>query len=840
MSKRSLFCLFSFCVLPAFLQSASAKVWINEVMQSNIDGIVDDLHDFPDSWLELYNDGDEDINLRNWYISETSDYSQGWKIPQTVIIPAKGFVILYFDKAGQGLHAHFRIDSGKTSLYLFNASQEEEDRVEGIPKQAAPGIARGRIPDGGDLWLYFIQATPGSSNEVEGNVSLWLAPDPVFSQPGGVSESEVTLVLSLPQDAPGEILAEHIHYTIDGSEPTEDSPVYQNALTFTQPNANAPYGLQATVVKAKVIAPGFLINRSVAHTYIITNRSLDLPIISLSLDSRFLFDDEFGIYTNGNGKYGKSGNCTDRKVNWNNNWRRPANIEYFPSQDQTSVINQLGEIRIAGGCSRGHPQKSLIVYGNKRFGVSRFNYQLFNEKPGQEIRSFMLRNSGNDFGQTHFRDAATHLFMGGKVDLDYQAYQPAILLINGEYYGIENIRERSNEDFVLANYDGLEDIDMMERTAQGWELKTGDWAAYNIMNERIKAPTEQLSYEELAGFVDIEEFINYNILQMYVVNTDYPHNNVVMWRPNNEANAKWRYILKDTDFGLGHTGASFTYNSFISHFLSGNDDTRMLRRLLDKPQFRESFIEHFAIYLGDLLYKDYTSALIDSLQQHIQPEVPYHRKRFGIGGDWNNEVSKMRNWVINRNEYLYRYMSSYFGLKRNSPMTLTISPEVTGVSSIAINDIQLRKHAFDGQYFWERPLHIRWEGDPDSNFLGWKIAATVRRAVTTVEIHEPEIEYSIPENCTEVQFMAISKETSDISRINVTSGSSIRAQVTNEGIIIANLAGLSTISLVDASGRLIDAITTNKTSVDFPIQGTGLFLVKITNRNETVTVKVLK
>ena len=832
MIKRFLYYILLFCVS----QSVSAKIWINEVMQSNIDGIVDDLRDFPDSWLELYNDGDENIDLRNWYISETNSYSQGWKIPQSTIVPAKGFVILYFDKAGQGRHADFRIDSGKTSLYLFNASYILEDKVD-IAKQPAPGIARGRIQDGGNTWGYFIHDTPGSTNEVKENVSAKLAPDPVFSQSGGVSKTGLTLTLSLPKNAPSEILESHIHYTTDGSEPAENSPVYRNALTFSTPNSSAAYGLQATVVRAKVIAPGFLINRSVAHTYITTNRDLDLPVISLSLDSKFLFDAEFGIYTDGNGKYGKSGNCTDRKVNWNNDWRRPANVEYFPSQDQKSVINQLGEIRIAGGCSRGHPQKSLIVYGNKRFGESRFNYQLFNEKPGQEIKSFMIRNSGNDFGQTHFRDAAIQLLMGGKVDLDYQAYQPAILFINGEYYGLENIRERSDEDFVLANYNGLEDIDMLERTAQGWELKMGDMTAYNAMTGRIKAPTAQLTYEELAGFVDMQEFINYNILQMYVVNNDYPHNNVVIWRPKT-ANGKWRYILKDTDFGLGHNGETYTYNPFTTHFLSENDDTRLLRRLMDKPQFRNAFIEHFAIYMGDLLHRASTTAIIDSLSQHIQSEVPYHRKRFGMGGSWTTEVYKMRNWVANRNDYLYRYINVYYSLGGNVPMTLKISPEVTGVASITINDIKLQKNEYNGQYFKERPLRIRWEGDQDSNFFGWKITATINKEVSSCEIHENEINYSIPENCTDVQFTAISKTTSDIP--HTIAGNPVRTQVTNDGIIISNLAGLSTVTVIDASGRIIGSTRTSEASVHFPVQETGVFLVKISNRNEALTVKVLK
>ncbi len=826
-------------ICSAFSQSIAAKVWINEVMQSNIDGIVDDRRDFPDSWIELYNDGEEDIDVRNWYVSETQDYNQGWKIPQSVIVPAKGFVILYFDKEGYGLHANFRIDSGKTKLYLFNTSLTEVDATGDIPKQPAPGIARGRIQDGGAAWGYFIKATPASTNGIENNVATILAPDPIFSKKGRVSKTAITVTLSLPDNAPEGILAEHIHYTTDGSEPTEDSPVYQKTLIFNRPS-NLSYGIEANVLKAKIIAPGFLTNRSVAQTYIITNRSLTLPIISLSLDNKYMYDDEFGIYVNGNGKYGKPGNCIDWNANWNNDWRRPAHIEYFPSQDQESTINQLGEIRIAGGCSRGNPQRSLIVYANKRFGEKRFNYQLFNEKPRQEIKSFMIRNSGNDFWQAHFRDAAIQLFMGGKVDVDYQAYQPAILLVNGEYMGIENLRERSNEDFVVANYNGLEDIDMLERPVPGWELKMGTRTAFDIMFERIKAPTDQLSYEELAQFVDVENFINYNILQMYIANTDYPHNNVVIWRPNKDATGKWRYILKDTDFGLGLYGTAYNFNSFTDHFLYANDDTRLLRRLLDKKPFRDAFIEHFAIYMGDILSKESTAAIIDSLKQHIQTEVPYHRRRYGMGGttEWDIEVNKMKNWAAYRNGYVYTHMNAYFSLRGNIPMKLDISPEVTGTDSIVINGIRLQKPAFNGQYFKGRTLRIRWAGSEDSNFLGWKITTTNKQEVSSKEIHDNEITYLIPTNCTNVQFTAISRETSNTQ--HVTDGNRIQVDASDDGITISNLTELSTITIIDTSGRVVSTMQTRNTSAHFPILGTSVYLVKITNRNETICRKVVK
>ena len=395
--------------------SLSAKIWINEFMQSNIDELFDDLYEFPDSWLELYNDDEtSSVDLKDWVISEKSNPAQGWKIPEELIIDPLGYVILYFDKADTGLHANFRIDSGKTSLYLFNASQELEDSVIDILKQPAPGIARGRIQDGGEDWSYFIYSTPGSTNDIENNTASIVAPSPVFSQPGGVSKTAIELSLSLPEDAPEGITSQHIYYTTNGSEPTEASSVYQGKLVFPLPSPAAQYKVTAYVIRAKVIAPGYLINRSTTHTYVMTNRDLNLPVVSLSLNSEYLFDPNFGIYVDGNGQYGITGNCQNQPRNYNQNWRKPMNIEYFPDFQMGSVINQLGELRIAGGCTRGNSQKSLILYANKRFGEKRYDYQLFHQKPNQEIKSFMLRNSGNDFWQTHFRDAAIQLFMGDR------------------------------------------------------------------------------------------------------------------------------------------------------------------------------------------------------------------------------------------------------------------------------------------------------------------------------------------------------------------------------------------------------------------------------------------
>lgn len=352
------------------LSGLNAQIRINEIMQSNIDVLVDDLQDFPDSWIEFYNESDEPINMQGWYISTSSNFINGWQLKTSAIVAPKNFLVVYCDKVDLGLHTDFRIDSGKgSSLYIFNEDGLLVDKLLNIPKQPAPNISCGRLKDNVSDWNYFVKPTPNASNtEKQSDIILG---NVLFSLSGGVFSSPVSLTLSLPPNHPPDVNISHIYYTLDGSEPTELSLVYDRPIEITS----------TTIVRAKIIHPDYLSRYSYSQTYILESREFSLPIISLITHNDYMYDDEFGIYVRGNGKYGIKGMCTEGLVNWANDWRRPVNIEYFSDSKSKSIINQLGEMRIAGGCSRANPQKSLFLYANKRFGDNkRFQNTFFQIK----------------------------------------------------------------------------------------------------------------------------------------------------------------------------------------------------------------------------------------------------------------------------------------------------------------------------------------------------------------------------------------------------------------------------------------------------------------------------
>ena len=322
-----------------------AQVIINELMQSNIDCVMDDINEFPDSWVELYNSGTTAVNLNTLSISDKNDPTKAWTLPDKTLQPGS-YILVYCDKEEQGLHTPFRLESGKgCAVYLFY-NGEVIDKVEGLKKQPAPNIAYGRKTDGSDSWGYMTTPTPAAANC--GSTCKDILGAPIFSEKGKVMKDgkPFNLQLSLPDGAEGA----EIRYTTDGTEPTRTSYLYQQPISISK----------TTVVKAKLFLDGMLSPRATAQSYIFFPRDITLPVISISTNRKYLYDNKIGIYVDGNYQSGKK--------NYEFDWRRPINIEFFFEPEQDSQINQLCEARITGGATRGSARKSLAVYANKRFG----------------------------------------------------------------------------------------------------------------------------------------------------------------------------------------------------------------------------------------------------------------------------------------------------------------------------------------------------------------------------------------------------------------------------------------------------------------------------------------
>ncbi len=738
---------------------------INELMQSNVECIMDDIHEFPDSWVELYNPTDDRINLGNYKIGTKNKADKAWQLPDSTIA-SKGHVVIFCDKEARTdrrLHTDFRLESGKDgNLYLFKGNDIVDQLVK-MAKMPAPDVAYGRETDGGDTWGYELNPTPGTSNTGGVVAADHILGAPVFSPEGRVSNTTFDLTLSVPEGAPEGTV---IRYTMDGSEPTASSTLYTAPIN----NIN-----KTKVVRAKLFCNGWLSPVSTAQSYIFHPRSMTVPIFSVQTDDRYLNGaDSLGLFT--------YNNCKEDKKKCD--WRRPVNIEMFTSEDSGSIFNQLGETRIQGGQSRANALRSMVFYANKRFDPvnKRFSYEFFpDQRPGiTEFKSFSLRDGGNDFSDLYFRDLIIQRTMGENTDLDWQAGHTAVLYINGQYMGMLNIRERSNADNIYSNYNGLEDIDMVEICHEKdenennlfiEELKEGTEDFYDNFKTFYSDPDINHTLAEYEEWLDVSEYLNVMIMNLFYGNIDFPGNNLVFWRPNDGDKKsglpkRFRVIAKDVDFGLGLYGRKPDYNTikmlYDQSYDSGNawaftePATRLIKNMLKDPDILNLFIDKSCVFMGDFMNANGTGEIIDKIQAEALEEFAAHRVKYNGSNIYNqrtnitNKFNDAKKWLTGYTEYdwwgnptnTYSSRTDYFldfikeqfqqflSGGNNSvdiiPIPVTINMELDNdevPDEVYVNGIKLTQGVFDGKLFLNR--HITLEGktsiEKDFSVTGWEV-----------------------------------------------------------------------------------------------------------------------
>ena len=814
--------LMSLAVLGLSTQ-AKAQLVINEIMQSNIDCIMDDLNEFPDSWVELYNSGDTPVNLADYKIGSKKSASKAWQLPNKTV-NAHDYVVIFCDKEENGLHTSFRLESDDAgSVYLFKGDETvgKEDYV----AMPAPNIAYGRKTDGGDEWGYQATPTPGASNC--GTIYTVVLGSPVFSAEGKVytTNKNIRLTISVPEDAPEGTV---IRYTTNGSEPTATSTLYSSPIMINS----------TRVIRAKLFCDGYLSPISTTQSYIFLGRDFTLPVISIVTDDRYLNDAAIGIIANNPNKENK------------HDWRRPINFEYFDNAGTESALNQLCETRVAGGQSREHALKTLVVYANKRFGTKRLEYEFFPEqKPGiTEFKSLMLRNAGNDFGGLYMRDAIIQRVMGQNADLDWQAWQPTVVFINGEYKGMLNIRERSNDDNIFSNYKnnkgkGLEDIDMVEISQENSqmveELKVGTWDNYNAFKAFFHESGHSMA--EYASLMDCNEFINIMAMNLYYGNLDFPGNNLVVWRPIAD-DGKWRWIAKDTDFGLGLYGRSSNYTTIEwinnPNYDSGNawantsEATMLFRNLMADPDFSREFIDRCAIYMGDFLNESGTREIWDPMADLVKPELIQHRNLYswswwGPEQDIQNEINNARNWLSQRTNNFYTHLKNYYNLGTLTNMTVNKDLSEADAKDIPFyfNGVKLTKGVFDGKFFQNRSVTLEGTAENGKKVVGWTVTKTVSGNTTTTQVDGSQYAFTMPA-CTKLQINAITGIDTGINDVE----STVWAwQYANGTLSVNDVAAGTRVSLYDLSGILIDQKTAAGARLSFSVPSNRVYVLKVGN-----------
>ena len=624
----------------------------------------------------------------------------------------------HLDVADINLHTNFKISSTGEILVLSSPSGAVQDSIS--TGTMLGDISRGRQPDGGTDWVFFGESTPGTANVTAGYSGV-LEP-PYVSLPGSPFSNPGTITMST--DTPDA----EVYYTTDGSYPDDSSQLYEGYI----------YVDDNTILRAIATKQGWLNSRPSTHSYLFDYTG-DLPVVSLSTNPEHFWDNDSGIYVMGPNA---SNQFPYFEANFWQDWERPIHIEMFEPDGELTFSIDAG-VKIYGNFSRAFPQKSLTIFARSAYGYTSIDYQIFPEKDIENFEAIILRNSGNDYDNTHFRDGLVSI-LADRAGATAQAYRPAVVYLNGEYWGIQNIREKINEHFLASRFSiDPENIDMLEGDNQ---VIHGDPAHYLDLLNFIEANdmTESENYSVVTSAMNVDNFIRYNITQIFVDNWDWPGNNIKYWR-SRTPDGRWHWILFDADFAFGlftpdgyaHNMLQFATNpDGPSETIWGWDpwwpnppwSTFLLRTLLENESFKNDFINYFADHLNTTFRPDEILSVVDNITDELAGEMPEHTSRWDLNlAWWYNNVNALRNFIFYRNAFMWSHIQSYFNLAGTYQLHLDMDG---GSGSININSINAYNFPWQGQYFDQIPIQIQAVPAPGFQFVGWAGLNTTSNSIT--------------------------------------------------------------------------------------------------------------
>ena len=692
-----------------------ADIYINEIMPANVSYKFDPTWNFG-GWIELYNNGETAVSLWTWRLLDEA--GNAWTIPNSSAkIAAKGYYVIWFDHNDLlNTQASFKLNCEGGTLTLKSGTTI---KATATYPASIPNTSYARTTDGGTTWSLCNTPTCQGSNNNATFVEE-RCPAPTFDVPGGLYTTSKATKCIIPTGYT-------LRYTTNGDEPTE---------TSTQSTTGNFSFTQTTVLRAKLFKTGLIPSECITHSYIINTRKFTLPVISIVCNPKYLWDDSVGIYTTGVNGIAGNGSGTTR-VNWNQDWSRPVNIELMKQGAVTPFFEQQAEVCIAGGWSRGWDEKSFQVSAERKYeGKNRFDYNLFTSKPAMRLKSIYLRNSGNDAsykGGGMMKDATIQTLVEGAIDIDHQAYQPYVHYINGVYYGIINLRERNNRQFVESNYGYEEDsVDVFEMNPDdGYVQLTGDKTAFSSLLSLSANAANEATYKKICNLVDIDDLLAYLSLELYISNWDWPQNNVKGFRNRN--GGKFRFTLYDLEGGFSSSNnnaftqfANKEYYTFDDGTYRQIEFVTMVLNLLKNETFKRRLIDYYTIMTGSMFNANRVSNITDSLATNIKGEIGYHESKWG--GSNVALVAALKSFATARPAYAISTLKSYFGLGTSQNVTLLSDTEG---GKLFVNGIPIPLNKFSGALF--TPAVLKAEAPAGYKFAGWITNGTTSSTTTVLD-----------------------------------------------------------------------------------------------------------
>lgn len=485
----------------------------------------------------------------------------------------------------------------------------------------------------------------------------------LFSSSSGFFSESFQLSLSNTQ-------GNDIRYSLDGSYPKTS---YSGPITISQSTTIRVRNSKST--------KGFTRN------FIFHPRKVSLPIICITIDPSDLYDSVKGMYVKGPGADSKS---PYKGANFHKNIEKLAYIELIDTNNNIEFNQRIG-LKIFGQYSAMLPQKSFSVHAKKKYGDKRIRASIFPDRKFKKYKSIVIRNSGSDFCNTHFRDIMMTSLVKD-LNIETQAYRSCIVYLNGKYWGIYHLREKINEFYIKQHFKIDKDSVAIVRHKGG--VQHYGRLNYNNMLKFLKTNDfkESSMVDSLSKLMDIDNYLDYNISQVYFNNID-AGGNIRYWRSIANG-SKWRWILFDTDFGFGLRPGNDVEENSLKNFTTYSSEawphpswsTLIIRKLLENDSIKVLYIKKMTWLLNTTFSSENVLNHIDKIETSLNQEMESHFKKWKRSYNiWSTQKDKIKDFAQRRPSFIFLQMKDKFNL---SPY-YSLSVDLSGNNKIVIDGVQI-------------------------------------------------------------------------------------------------------------------------------------------------------
>ena len=724
------------------------------------------------------------------------------------------------------LHSNFSVSALGEDVLLTDSTGTLVDHLPPTPLPRDVSAGRGNASD--TEWVFFSEATPGAPNHSNHADTIL---DPIqFSHKGGFYTNIFDLELFAPETGltilytldgsepdidniggttylyknsyprqPGDPVGEFKESTYETDIYSEPIPIYDRSgepdkLTqmASTSHVTPPYFpdspvRKGTVIRAKAIRDGAIDSPITTHSYFVfpEGNPYSIPVVSLTIQEDRLFSYSNGIYTAGvDFDEWRANNPTAR--HWGDSpgnfyrrgsaWEYPLNFEYFGTeQGPEAVVNQQAGFRIHGNWARQHPLKSLRFYPRRMYDEKNaMHYSFFSEDvplavhdENDYFRRIMTRGQGGGGGV--FFDVVFNRLMQSVYE-GVPRYRPTIHFVNGEYWGINFMRDRHRR-FHWSYYYGLDPDNVATISCRGDDNSTlSDGIERDLHDYRdlraFVADHDMAVEENYSVFLenfDLQSFADHLILNIFAGNSHYEP---TFWRariPEDEhiGDGRWRVSINDFD------GTMQINEDFIrGHFVHGGNGSTMYRSLVDNESFRRYFVNRFADHLNTTFRPDRFAGIIDDSYAEIEPyleedEHRWNRNSWPYVGNVafrDQDVQRLVDWAEEHPERQLQDICEYFGIATNVLLTVDVNDPKGG--AVRVNTIDITSstpsvsddpYPWSGQYFHDIPVTLRAMPAEGQRVVGWRLQGETELIST-----DPVLELTMEEDTgVEAMFEAV-------------------------------------------------------------------------------------